>query len=173
MNPFVIEQSAEELALTSEFHRNAWLSAIRLKSFSARGADTEPDIKEGFQLEMKHEARRGRVGGDDVCFEMSMTMEAFGDGDRNKLVFHVACVFELSLGLRPDFKPSDAQLAAFERGNTVFLCWPYVREFVQSATQRLGLSVPPVPLLRTVLKEAGGDAAAPKPAKKRKRHTAS
>ena len=146
MNPFLIEQSAEELRLTLEFQQRVSLSNVRLRSFSARRADKEPEIEEGLELDLKHETKRGEDAAS--CFIVTMTIEARGDGDPDKLLFRVECEFELTFDVQPDFSPSDEQLIAFERGNAVFLCWPYMREFVQSATARLGLSVPPIPLLR-------------------------
>lgn len=148
MNPFIIEQSPDDLLLTAQFQNRAVLAGIRLRSFSAQGASKEPEIAEGLQLELKHEARRGEIDAGRACFDLAMTIEALGDGLREKLLFHVDCVFELLFDLDPEFSPSKEQLAAFQRGNAVFLCWPYMREFVQNSTGRLGLVVPPVPLLR-------------------------
>lgn len=154
MNPFVIEHSAEELDLTAEFQSHmVALSAVTLKSFSAHRADQEPEVREGLQLDLKHQARHCDVSDGKACFDVSMVIEALADGDREKPLFHVDCVFELVCELEERFCPSEEQLTAFQRGNAVFVCWPYMREFVQNATSRLGLSVPPIPPLRILGKQ--------------------
>lgn len=153
MNPFVIEHSLDELRLTDEFQRHMRaLSAITLKSFSASRAGKEPEAKKGFRLDLKHYARHCGVSGVNACFDVSLTIDALADGDPRKPLFHVDCVFELVCELDEQFTPTEEHLIAFQRGNAVFVCWPYMREFVQNAISRLGLSVPPIPLLRVVRK---------------------
>lgn len=149
MNPFLIEHSEEELRLTVEFQRHlAAVSAITLKSFLAHRAEKEPEAKKGLQLNLKHQGRHCIASEANACFEVSLTMDVLADGDPAKPLFHIECVFELVCELDSKFSPTEEQLKAFERGNAVFVCWPYMREFVQNATGRLGISVPPIPPLR-------------------------
>lgn len=44
-------------------------------------------------------------------------------------------------GFRSD--PSEQHVVAFHGGNAIFNCWQYFREFIQSATARMGF--PPLP----------------------------
>jgi hypothetical protein len=95
-----------------------------------------------------------------------LRIDAFADSDAARPVFHVDCVFELECELEENFTPTEVQLRAYQKGNAVFLCWPYMREFVQNAVARLGLVAPPIPLLRvgrmTGLQAGEGTPVAPK-----------
>src|SRR5436305_1997715 len=118
MNPFVIEHSDNELRLTAEFQSHiVALAAVTLKSFSAHRADKEPQAKKGLELELDHRVRNSGVNGGNVCFEISMTMDALADGNADKPLFHIECVFELLCQLDQRFSPSSEHLTAFERGN--------------------------------------------------------
>jgi len=48
---------------------------------------------------------------------------------------------------------SNIELEAFRKGNAVLAVWPYLREFVQTITARMGFPTEPLPLLRLVLGE--------------------
>lgn len=119
-----------------------------MKRFSAQCAETEPEIKEGLQLDLRHRATRAEFKEGRAQFDIELDMDALGDKDPAKKLFHVDCCFELEYLLKPGYLPTGEELEAFKKGNAIFHCWPYVREFVQNATQRLGLAVPPIPLLR-------------------------
>jgi hypothetical protein len=119
-----------------------------MKSFAARSADTEPEISEGLQLGLVHRVTRAEVAGPTARFDVEVAIEALGDKDPAKLLFHVDCCFELQYTLAQDYAPTAEEVEAFKRANAVFHCWPYMREFVQSSTQRMGLRVPPIPMLR-------------------------
>jgi preprotein translocase subunit SecB len=181
MNPFVLEHTPEELRLTAEFQSQMLaMTSVTLKSFSARRTDEEPEVVKGLKLDLKHQADHCHVSGPNACFDVSLTIDALADGDPDKLLFHVDCVFELVCELDENFSPTPEHLAAFRRGNAVFVCWPYMREFVQSATARLGLSVPSIPPLRVTTGkpdlgsetvDAGRDAVAERAETTRKRRT--
>ncbi len=148
MSVFTISQAHEELASVMKFQTHAQLSGVRMKSFCASSADKEPEINDGLQLDLQHSVTRASAEGDSAQFDVKLEIEALGDKDPEKLLFRVECCFELTYSLAPDYHPTEAEIEAFKQGNAVFHSWPYMREFVQSATQRMGLSVPPIPLLR-------------------------
>jgi preprotein translocase subunit SecB len=148
MSIFLIQQPQDELDAVREFQQHAELIRVRMKRFCAKSAEKEPEIKKGLQLDLKHQATRAEVIEGQAQFDIELDMSAYGDKDPRKLLFHVDCCFELQYALAPGFVPTSDAMTAFKKGNAVFHCWPYVREFVQNATQRMGLMVPPIPLLR-------------------------
>ena len=148
MSVFTIRQAHEELELVWKFQRHAQLSGVRMKGFGASSAEKEPEVTDGLQLDLKHSVPRAGIVGNSAFFDVKLDIEALADKDPAKMLFHVDCCFELSYTLAPDYHPTESELEAFQKGNAVFHCWPYMREFVQNATQRMGLSVSPIPLLR-------------------------
>lgn len=183
MSVFSIEQAGEELASVHKFQTHAQLAGVKMKSFCARSAEKEPEIAGGLGLELKHSATRGEVEGGAARFDVKLEIEALGDKDPEKMLFHVDCCFELTYDLTPGYSPTEFELEAFKKGNALFHCWPYMREFVQSATQRMGLSIPPIPLLRLIppastegsrertrAAEAGGKETVKRGVVKRKKH---
>jgi hypothetical protein len=87
----------------------------------------------------------------------------------------VECAFDLDYELADkSFQPSPESVTAFKDGNAVFNCWPYTREFVHNMAARMGLELPPLPLLRIVPKQAASEPLPPKeqrkPAPKRPLH---
>ncbi len=64
-----------------------------------------------------------------------------------ELTVHLEASYNI---LEPDYTPSDAEIDAFRRGNAVFNCWPYFREFAASMFTRMGFPPPSVPFLRLV-----------------------
>jgi hypothetical protein len=49
--------------------------------------------------------------------------------------------------LEPGAPPEDEAIAAYLRGNTFFLAYPYLREALQSAAVRIGMPAMPLPVL--------------------------
>lgn len=148
MSMFLIQQSDAELESVRNFQTRARLTGVRMKDFCARSAEKEPVISNGLELDLKHSVPRTEAADGLARFDVKLEIEALGDKDPEKMLFHVDCCIELTYTLAPDYSPTPSDLDAFKRGNAVFHSWPYMREFVQSATQRMGLSVPPIPLLR-------------------------
>ncbi|MDR3749022.1 MAG: hypothetical protein P4M04_12850 [Acidobacteriota bacterium] len=148
MSVFTIRQAHEELESVWKFQKHAQLSGVRMKGFCASSAEKEPEVTDGLQLDLKHSVPRVEVEGNSAYFDVKLQIEALADKDPAKMLFHVDCCFELTYTLAPDYLPTEGDLEAFQKGNAVFHSWPYMREFVQNATQRMGLSVPPIPLLR-------------------------
>lgn len=60
----------------------------------------------------------------------------------------LTCALDLRYGLPEGFESTPEERQAFADLNGVFNAWPYFREFVQSATVRMGLPAFVVPVLR-------------------------
>lgn len=143
--PFLIEQNPEHAKERAEFILHSELSAIRMMEFSASRAERLPEAEQ-LRLEMKHRTEKGAGAGGRQTFVVELEVRSMA-ADGGAQVFEVKARFEAEYTLSPGFAPTEGQLQAFKEGNAAFHCWPYFREFVQSSTQRMGLSVPPMPML--------------------------
>lgn len=152
MSEFLIEQTPEELKATAAFQTHAELVQIALKRFGGSSAEEDPAIKEGIELSLKHKPLKAVASSELAVFDIEIVFDALADGQAEKRLFHIECCYELRYRLRKGYAPSKDELAAFHAGNALFQCWPFAREFVQNATQRMGLTVPPVPMFRVQLK---------------------
>lgn len=152
MSSFLIEQTPGDFKAIAVFQKNAELTHVRLKRFCASCAEELPSVERGFDLNLKHASLNATASSDQAAFEMEIAFDAFGDGDVEKSLFHIDCCYELKYRLTPGYAPSEEELRAFHEGNALFHCWPFAREFVQNATQRMGLTVPPIPMFRIQVK---------------------
>ena len=82
------------------------------------------------------------------------TFKMSEDDDESKpSLIEIVVSFEAAYTiLEAGFAPTDSQLEAFRRGNAIFNCWPYFREYVHGTFARMGFPPPPVPFLRLIPK---------------------
>lgn len=165
-NPFLLKQPQSELRLVAEFQQRSVLDSIRLKEFRARSGELPEDASGSLRLELQHETRCGELKANNAQFEVALKMRAALMGDADLNVFELECCLEASYALAADFRPSQEQLAAFRKANVLFHCWPYLRELVHNTTWRMGLMLPPLPLLRVIPEAAARPATAHKAQKK-------
>jgi len=149
-NPFLIQQPKAELPLVQKFQSHSNLASIRLKHFQADSGDLEKEPEGKLRLDLRHAVRLTKVENRIAYFDVALEMEATIAGELNVKLFGIKCCLETVYSLAKGFTPTDEQIAAFSRGNVLFHCWPYLREFVQNTTWRMGLILPPLPLLRIV-----------------------
>jgi len=142
---FVIEQDSRHQRERSEFIKGSELSAIRVMEFNAVRAARLPESHE-LQLSMKHHTSAADSPDGHQLIHVFLQVEALAGEPAERLV-EVKVVFELDYSLSDRYQPTAAQVEAFAAGNAIFHCWPFFREFVQSTTQRMGLTVPPLPML--------------------------
>ncbi len=145
----VIKQTHEEFKAAMIFAASTQLLDVRLaasKVFSQRPPVQSFDVFEtrlnlGFDLAVISAAQAV------VPVSVILKLIAGAEPDAKELV-EIECTFEATYAFRPEFTPTDEQVTAFQAGNTVFNCWPFFREFLQSSLQKMGYPVPPLPLLR-------------------------
>lgn len=86
-----------------------------------------------------------RVGPDGLDFAVSLRI------DCDEPAFHVHTTFLARYLLADCARPaSKAEAEAFRKGQAVVTVWPYIREFVQTVTARMGFPTEPLPLVRLV-----------------------
>lgn len=147
---FLIEQDPARQKDRFTFIAHSELAAIRTLEFSGVRPTKLPESKE-LQLSMKHHALPAESPEGHQLIHVSLQVEAMAGEPLEQLV-EVKVVFELDYSLSDGYQPPMAHVEAFAAGNAIFHCWPFFREFAQSATQRMGLTVPPLPMLALVEK---------------------
>jgi hypothetical protein len=142
---FVIKQDPAHKKDLSHFIRSSELSAIRVMESHAVRAATLPQSHE-LRLSMKHHTSSADSPEGHQLIHVFLEVEAIA-GEPDERLMEVKVVFELEYALNEGYRPTPDHIEAFMEGNAVLHCWPYFREFVQSSTQRMGLTVPPLPMI--------------------------
>lgn len=148
----LIEHDREQLKSVLAVQRHAELTRLRLLRCEAEVFDWQAEPGASLSLSLKREAKHQPSPKGTLRIEVEFEFLAKSSSESAQHVFRVRCVYDLEYRLSEDFRPSEEQVAAFKDGNAVFNCWPYAREFVHDLTTRMGLQVPPLPLLRIVPK---------------------
>jgi len=171
---FVVQQDEASLIAAHRFQVNAELKELRLldcsASISPQVSEKAGELRLGLEF-LPSILEHSKTG---VWFAVKVSVhgdqEAPGESPA-KRIFEVSCRFAVQYGLRENYSPSGEELDAFKEGNAVFQCWPYARELVQNLTLRMGLHLPPLPLLRIAPRPVTQPASqAGEPAKKRNSH---
>lgn len=118
------------------------LNDVRFRDFSAHRADA--DRFRGVAPFVQFEHRVIDVGKSDEVSKLDVVVEfsaqAFCDEDRREApILRVNAAIALTYSISSFDGLSDIQLGSFALMNGVFNAWPYWREYLQSATVRLGL----------------------------------
>lgn len=145
----VIQQTTEELRESIALNYNSALVSIRVTEAELWSA-TSRDLNDGGEAETEIGFRPTSVRREEDFLGLTIKFHfglSSGTEKPTNLV-RVSCQFEALYSLATDFEPTERQIAAFHKGNAVFNCWPFFREFVQNATVRMHIPPPPVPFLR-------------------------
>lgn len=165
---FTIQQDKAKVKAACRFQMNAELTEIQLLDCSAATTETGEQPEGQLHLSFQFEPDILKAEQGNARFAVRITV--FGDPKDTELqadshLFEVACRFALGYSLRPGYTPSPEDLEAFKDGNAVFHCWPFFRELVQNLTMRMGLHIPPLPLLRLAPKPVTKKPAATRPSR--------
>ena len=126
------------------------LKGIRLADFSARchNALSSTDLPEEMRLSVHSDSSISEDGA-TLIVKASMGLHVAKPGDvTDAAPVAIEAVFELRYGLNSTEGLTKENYDAFGESNAVFNAWPYWREYVQSATMRLGLPGLTLPLFR-------------------------
>ena len=154
-----IEQDQEQLVAAVSLHTHALVRSFRLCEARvwSRPALSRVKFVNGPDYLIKFKPASFLMEGDslilgtDFSFVVSDSLgKAAQEGDS---VIVVECQFEAEYGLVSDYRPAENEIEAFRSANAVFNCWPFFREFVQSATARMNFPSAPVPFLRITRKQ--------------------
>lgn len=156
----LIEQSQEELNAAQVIQSKCELKQIVLAKCDVAAFGAEDQFKAPFKLHFTHESSAA-LNERNLVIKARFDFKSVDASEHGAPVFNLLCVYELAYALQDGCDPNLPQIDAFKRGNAVYNCWPYVREFVQNITARMGFQPPPLPLLRVKLKQEPKTATTP------------
>jgi len=143
-----ISQDSREITSAFAVQSRCELKRILLSSCEALRNGDETDFQSPFELKFAHECLKTQIHASRLVIELRFSFEGKDSSESERSMFRVGCGFELIYDLHGKVRPTDEEIDAFKKGNAVFNCWPYVREFVQQTAARMGFQPPPIPLLR-------------------------
>ena len=149
----VIEQNSEQLKASLAFHSRVELHSICLLEAKIERLQDWKKLESPIKIEVEHTAKQAHLGEDDAEIATAFRFRAVDSSRFKTEALSVECTYQASYSLAPEYKPSAAEIEAFQLGNAVFNAWPFFREFVQTNVARMGLPVPPVPFLRLISKQ--------------------
>jgi hypothetical protein len=127
------------------------LESIRLRSCRSESAELPDQLTGPFTLNFGDPIGRAiGISGPHLVTEAAIDLESFDSSEKKKLVFRCSGTFQLEYHMEDGFVPTKEEMDAFAQTFAVFNSWPYIRETLQSITQRMGLNPPPLPLLKLV-----------------------
>jgi hypothetical protein len=155
-----IEQTPEEMLLAFQVHSRAAIEAVRVSSATWQSRPADPSQDAPIKLEFHKSSEQAPGPPDHLRIDIHFRATGRNDGDEpGREVFSVDCTFEVDYSLQEGFEITPEQVEAFKGGNAIFNAWPYFREFLQNAVQRMGLPPLAAPFLRLQPKQAPEPAA--------------
>ncbi len=150
----IISPEPEEFRAAQALQAKCELRRIWLRQCQVSLEGSEDSLKGPFSLRFSHNSLANAIIDGLLRFEVRFQVRSYDSSEPPALLFDITCAFDLEYMLDDKtYQPSPESITAFKDGNALFNCWPYVREFVQSATARMGLNPPPLPFLRVVPKK--------------------
>lgn len=147
----VIEQTQAEAQDAYAFSRHAEIIGVRavsasfssLKPFSNESSE---ELEVGFRFSPEGQSITERSFQATTAFECWVSNSS--DSVEEDPILKFQCSFAATYQLREGYEPSEAEIAAFQKGNVVFNSWPFFREFVQNSASRMNIPPPPIPFVR-------------------------
>jgi hypothetical protein len=147
----IISQEQMEIEAARDLTLKSELRCIRMRRCNVELQGEETSLKPPFGLAQSHNTSATLV--DNVLrVEVCFSFQGFDASDAKASLFSVQCTFDVDYEIEQNYYPDQGAINAFKDGNAVFNCWPYARETVQDFASRMGISPPPLPLLRMVPK---------------------
>ena len=148
---FIITLKKREIEHASALQTKLKLQDISLFKSEAEGAGPPIEPVEPVRLSVEFDSEVYRS--DSVSLDFAVTLRVACD---EPLVFHIETTYLARYRFADPAKPaSKVELEAFRKGHAILAVWPYLREFVQSVTARMGFPIQPLPLLRLVPSQKG------------------
>jgi hypothetical protein len=147
----LIKQFQSEMKESIAFSRRAEIVGINISSAAFSVPNALPlEFEKALSVGIKIEPKDALVSDDCVrattLFECLITESA--ESQKVEPLAKFECALTATYHLQDGYIPTESELAAFHKANVVFNCWPYFREFIQSAACRMNIPSPPIPFVR-------------------------
>jgi preprotein translocase subunit SecB len=148
---FTIALKKREVEQAAALQAKLQLQDISLYKSEAAGAGPPVRAVEPVRLSAEVDSEVDHKDSAGVNFAVTLRVVC-----EEPLAFHIEATFLARYRFADQAKPaSKIELEAFRKGHAVLAVWPYLREFVQTITARMGFPTEPLPLLRLVFSERG------------------
>jgi len=131
------------LSLSAPVSKVVQVKSIRLLECSAKCDPARMPAPQ--QLSITHRSRASRTG---TTLHVTIDVHVHTQGDSGDPTIDISSVFLLTYEIGESHQFEQINLDAFASLNGMFNLWPYVREFVQSMTVRMGLPALTLPVYR-------------------------
>ena len=119
---------------------------MRIREIHAELHDrAEEEGDEKAQLPMQMSLTGAEEAGEEFDVGLLLEIERFEIADN--VVFELSLLLEGHFVRRPELDASERELEEFRKSEAFWELWPFVREAVHSITERMGLGLPPLPVL--------------------------
>jgi preprotein translocase subunit SecB len=143
---FIIALKQRDVEQASALQAKLQLQDISLYKSEAAGAGPPIGPVDPVRLSVEIDSEVDRSDSSGVDFSVTLRVAC-----EEPLVFHIEATYLARYRFTDQARPaSKIELEAFRKGHSILAVWPYLREFVQSITARMGLPTEPLPLLRLV-----------------------
>jgi preprotein translocase subunit SecB len=154
---FTIALKKREFEQAEALHAKLKLLDISLYKSEAAGAGPPLRPVEPVRLSAELDSEVEHKDSAGVDFAVTLRVAC-----HDQLTFHIEATFLARYQFVDQAKPaSKIEIEAFRKGHAVLATWPYLREFVQTLTARMGFPTEPLPLLRLVPSERSEHGARP------------
>jgi hypothetical protein len=149
---FTIALKQRELEHADALRAKLKLLDISLYKAEAAGAGPPLRAVEPVPLNAQVDSELERRDSAGVDFAVTLRVAC-----NDQLTFHIDATFLVRYQFVDHAKlASKSEIEAFRKGPAVLTAWPYLREFVQTVSARMGFPTEPLPLLRLIPSETGG-----------------
>lgn len=144
--PYPVQQDSQEIARSRQVAAAVELVAVRLTQASFC-LSVEPDvIKPPLRIQIRVGSRSRPRKKSSFSVEANLRLKATDASGKQAPTLELECAYLATYSLSADV--DIRAIRAFSRGNAVFNCWPYFREFVQDVCGRVGLPALTLPLFK-------------------------
>ena len=142
---FIITLRDLEAKQAQSLHTKVRLQDVFLYKCEADGAGPPSGPTEPVQLSAEISSSVEQVGPSRLDFAVTLEVSC-----HEQLTFHVHATFLVRYQITESFRPAKKDIEAFRKSHVVLAAWPYLREFVQNLTARMGFATEALPVLRLV-----------------------
>ena len=147
---FTIALKKRELDAATALEAKLHLLGISLYESEAAGAGPALAAVDPVRLTAEFDSRVEHTDSTEVHFAVTIRVRC-----EEQLTFHIEATFLVRYRFaKPARPPSKIELDAFRKSYAVLAAWPYLREFVETISARMGYPTEPLPLLRVVSRAA-------------------